>query len=73
MTTEFWIGIVFWCMGKDCGMITTRYTFASKQDCLVVVNKMVSNLQQEPTKKDIVDGRCSDHSITFDKKYDFNT
>jgi len=71
VTTEFWVGIVFWCIGKDCGMITTRNTFASKAECRVEVDKMERRLREEPTKKDIIDGRCSDHKVNFDRRREF--
>jgi len=63
ITVKFWVGIIFWCMNNDCGMITTTTLFDSKQDCLYEVRKMEKQLKDDPTPKNIVDGRCSNHTL----------
>jgi len=67
VTYEFWIGIVFWCIGKDCGMITTKHPFVTREECKAAVQEIEDKLRKEPTKKDIIDGRCGDHLITINQ------
>ena len=64
-TLEFWIGMVFWCIGKDCGMIATRTAIQTEKQCIVMKNEMVREMKSKLSESDIIDGRCGRHTITF--------
>jgi len=61
---DFWIGIVFWCIGQNCGLVTHITSFAAQQECLIEVRKMQKQLRDEKKFSNaIVEGRCSPQYI----------
>jgi len=64
-TIDFWIGIVFWCIGQNCGLATHTDAFATKEECLKEVVVMENQIKMDRNKPNIVESRCSPQKIKF--------
>jgi len=61
---DFFIGIVFWCVGQTCGLATHTTSFPDRAHCLQEVKNMERQLKEDKNlKATIVESRCSPQSI----------
>jgi hypothetical protein len=62
-TIEFWIGIVFWCIGQNCGLATHNDSFSSKEECIKETVIMEEQIKMDRNRPYIVESRCSPQKI----------
>jgi len=62
---EFWIAIVFWCVGQTCGMATHTISFVERAECVKEITVMEQGIRANKSlNANIIESRCSPQKIS---------